>query len=230
MVNEVVLAEIDSVLAEYDAVERKYTRQCKGPMGTSSNYLAAPDLAVAKLLTLLREAIYRLSPPSASYISLADKVRIGEPRTAIGLFAGILQALRADFAADRIKTFRELVHSGLFADMLDAADYLLGESYKDPAAVMAGGVLEQHIRELCRKHGIDSTSVNSKGVTKPKMLDALNSDLAKASAYNKIEQKDVTAWAGLRNAAAHARYGDYDANQVKQMIAGIRAFISRHPA
>ena len=29
------------------------------------------------------------------------------------------------------------------------------------------------------------------------MLDAMNADLAKATAYGKIEQKEVTAWAGL---------------------------------
>ena len=50
-----------------------------------------------------------------------------------------IEALRADYAADRITTFTELVHSDLFADMLEAANYLLGETYKDPAAVMAGG-------------------------------------------------------------------------------------------
>ena len=85
--------------------------------------------------------------------------------------------------------------------MLEAAGYLLGETYKDPAAVMAGGVLEQHLRELCRKHGVDTTS----RLEKPKMIDTMNTDLAKASAYGKIEQKQVTAWAGIRNAAAHVK-------------------------
>lgn len=126
--------------------------------------------------------------------------------------------------------FQELVHSDLFSDMLEAAEYLLGETYKDPAAVMAGGVLEQHLRELCRKHSIDATFINSKGDTKPKMIDAMNTDLAKASAYGKIEQKQVMAWAGIRNSAAHGEYGTYDGSQVRQMITGIRDFISKYPA
>ncbi len=129
---------------------------------------------------------------------------------------------------ERFGTLRaqELIHSDLFADMLEAAEYLLGETYKDPAAVMAGGVLEQHLRELCRKHGIDLAQPKGK----PKMIDTMNADLAKASAYGKIEQKQVTAWAGLRNAAAHGKYGEYDESQVRQMVVGIRDFITKYPA
>jgi hypothetical protein len=125
---------------------------------------------------------------------------------------------------------QELVHSDLFADMLEAAEYLLGETYKDPAAVMAGGVLEQHLRELCRKNAIDTTFATSSGDVKPKMIDLMNMDLAKASAYGKIEQKQVTAWAGIRNAAAHGEYAKYDENQVRQIITGIRDFIAKYPA
>ena len=218
MANDSVLAEIDSVLAEYATTKR----QLEG-----SHSIDTADTLANKHLALLRAAIYRLSPPGAAYIDLADKVIIGSYISrAISIYAGILQAIRADYAADRIRTFQQLVHSDLFADMLEAAEYLHGEGWKDAAAVMAGGVLEQHLRELCRKHTVDLTMPNGK----PKMLAAMNDDLAKASAYGKIEQKDVTAWAGLRNAAAHGQYGDYDTNQVGQMIAGIRGFIIRHPA
>ena len=71
----------------------------------------------------------------------------------------ILQACIWEIEQFGALRFKELVHSDLFADMLEAAEYLLGEGYKDPAAVMAGGVLEQRLRELCRKHGVDPASV-----------------------------------------------------------------------
>jgi hypothetical protein len=61
------------------------------------------------------------------------------------------------------------------------AEYLQQEGYKDPAAVMAGGVLEEHLRKLCGKHGVTVSP-------KPK-LDSMNSDLAKAGAYNKNDQR-----------------------------------------
>ncbi len=35
------------------------------------------------------------------------------------------------------------------------AEYLLKEGYKDPAAVITGSTLEEHLRKLCIKNGID---------------------------------------------------------------------------
>ena len=40
----------------------------------------------------------------------------------------------------------------------------------------------------------------------------------------------VTAWLDLRNKAAHGNYSEYNDNQVKQMIMGVRDFIIRNPA
>jgi hypothetical protein len=40
----------------------------------------------------------------------------------------------------------------------------------------------------------------------------------------------VTAWAGIRNDAAHADYGKYTAERVRLMIQGIRHFMSSYPA
>lgn len=55
-------------------------------------------------------------------------------------------------------------------------------------------------------------------------MDALNAALAKAGVYNLLVQKQVTAWADLRNKAAHAHWDQYDAEQVTQMLAGVRKF------
>ena len=226
MANEAVLAELDSVLAEYGACATKYGIQ-------GSVWITVPASEQTQIIALLHAAIVRLSPSQSTYPGRAEDIlrhNFLPGQKTLPELLGILQALRADYAADRIRTFQELVHSDLFADLLEAADYLLGETYKDPAAVMAGGVLEQHLRELCRKHGIDTTITTAGGDTKPKMIDTMNADLAKATAYGKIEQKQVRAWAGIRNAAAHGKFGDYDENQVRQMVTGIRDFIAKYPA
>ena len=55
------------------------------------------------------------------------------------------------------------------------AEYLLGEGYKDPAAVLIGGVLEQYLRKQCEKSGIEVNSDSGK----PRKADTLNSDLAR---------------------------------------------------
>ena len=60
--------------------------------------------------------------------------------------------------------------------------------------------------------------------------DVLNADLVKAGIYDKNEQKLVTAWLGARNSAAHGKYDEYNSEQVKHMLEGIRQFMARHSA
>ena len=66
--------------------------------------------------------------------------------------------------------FRSLVQAEVFADFLDMAEHLLGETYKDAAAVLLGAVLEDSLRKIAGAKGVDI--LNSKG--KPLTIDPLN--------------------------------------------------------
>jgi hypothetical protein len=70
------------------------------------------------------------------------------------------------------------------------ASELHEKGYKDPAAVIAGSVLEEHLRKLATKHEI----MVEKPSGEPKKADALNADLTREELYSKLEQKNVTAW------------------------------------
>jgi hypothetical protein len=120
----------------------------------------------------------------------------------------------------------ELIHADLFSDFLDMVDHLLGEGFKDPAAVVAGSVLEGHLRQLAPKHGV--SVVDGKGQNKK--ADLVNSELAAAGAYGKGDQKSITAWLHIRNSAAHGNYGDYTKDQVVLLAQAVRNFTSRIPA
>lgn len=113
----------------------------------------------------------------------------------------------------------------MFGDFLEMADHLVGNHYKDAAAVIAGSTLEGHLRQLAIKAGI---SCDHNG--RPKKADALNSELAAAGVYSKLDQKSVTAWLGLRNDAAHGNYATYDENQVRLLIQSVQHFLSVNPA
>jgi hypothetical protein len=58
----------------------------------------------------------------------------------------------------------------------------------------------------------------------------MNAELARRGAFEKLDQKAVTAWCDLRNNAAHGHYANYTAPQVDLMIAGVRDFVRRTPA
>ncbi len=123
---------------------------------------------------------------------------------------------------------RGLISSEVFADFLEMSEHLLDEHYKDAAAVMIGSVLEEHLRQLATKIGIPLAQANN-GRRVPRKADALNADLAKANAYGLLDQKMTSGWLDLRNKAAHGKYAEYTADQVRLMLGGVQNFLARNP-
>ena len=139
---------------------------------------------------------------------------------------GVLIALRQEIENGWLFTVRGIVAAEIFNDFLEMAQHLLEQGYKDPAAVMIGGVLEEHLRQLCIKHGIEPT-VHKDGRGIAKSSDRMNAELAGANAYNKFYQKNVTSWLDLRNKAAHGHYSEYDQKQVELMEQSVLDFIAK---
>lgn len=143
---------------------------------------------------------------------------------------GIISALKDDVENDYLKSMYEIVHAEIFTDYLEMSEYLIAEGYKDAAAVIAGSTLESHLRELCKKYNIEIELVNSSGKVSNKKAESMNTELNKSDAYNKTFQKQITAWLDLRNNAAHGKYREYEIDEVKIMILGIRNFLMYYPA
>jgi hypothetical protein len=179
--------------------------------------------AYSEVHALFDAAFHRLCPPNSPYSSrfqAADD---------LSQMCGVLEALKSAYLYDWLQSFTELIHQELLSDFLGLAEQLLSESLKDPAAMYAGGVLEEHLRKLATKCGIDLTYKDSKGNDHPKMIDRLNNDL-KDKAYSPIQHKQIIAWAVIRNSAAHGKYEEYDAQEIRLMVEGIRLFVSSYPA
>jgi hypothetical protein len=214
-----ILGQMDAILEQYEALRK------------SSQYEDCSDLEDTKITGMnstLAAAIDRLAPPGSRYIKLQQDTldHYGPTNgSALGPLAGILKSLRDDVAAGRLLTITELLHAEVFGDFLDMAQHLLDEGYKDPAAVLAGGALEEQLRKLCGKHGVPVMNG-----ARPKKADLMNAELAAIPAYSKGDQKSVTAWLGLRNDAAHGRFGSYTPEQVSLLIQSVRDFITRVPA
>src|SRR6266849_5191275 len=210
-----------AIIGQIDAILDK----CNGLRQRSrfSDFSELPREQVTEAIALLFAAIERLSPQGSSYVKNAkayEKHLTGNVGLALPPLMGILGALRTDYEAGNLQSVIELVHADVFADFLDMADYLLQQGYKDAAGVIIGSVLEEQLRKLCQKVGI--AVIQSGGA--PKKADALNSELAGASVYSKLDQKAVTAWLDLRNKAAHGKYQEYTKEQVALTLQGVRDF------
>lgn len=181
--------------------------------------------------TRARAAIHRIAGKPSVYVDQCEEiVRANSwPGDAASALAGVLASLKEDAASGYVETQRELIHGELFADFLEMARHLLDEGYKDAAAVIVGGTLEAHLRQLCHKAKIATEAETGKGIV-PKKADRLNAELAASDCYSKLDQKSVTAWLDLRNKAAHGRYDEYVGAQVSLLIDNVRDFLTRNPA
>ncbi|CAA0117894.1 Uncharacterised protein [BD1-7 clade bacterium] len=139
---------------------------------------------------------------------------------------GILLAIRNEVESGWLSTTRGLISAEIFGDFLEMAEHLLDENYKDPAAVLIGSALEQHLKNIAIANDVSLTYPNKNGEA-PKKADVLNADLVKAGVYSKIDQKSITSWLGIRNDAAHGKFDGYNDEQVRFMLVAVAEFMGR---
>lgn len=215
--------QLDRLVSEYYEFRRR------------SKYDDASDVIsntkVREMKTRAMAAIERVGWRKSVYYEQAQSIIAETDHDYIHLYKliGVLESLSADIKAGYLQSVAELIHGEIFGDFLEMAEYLAKAGYKDAAAVIAGSTLESHLRQLCLKSGIATETTTKSGV-KPKKAELMNSELAGAGIYTKLDQKNVTAWLGLRNDAAHGNYGSYSNEQVSLMIPSIRDFLTRHLA
>jgi hypothetical protein len=208
------LAQLDALLSKYNKLKAMHR-----PESVSSEDIMA-------MISRLQAAIVRLATPTSTYVSDMERQRTATPGPQLRALVGIVTALRDDIKAGWLASVIELAHADTYSDYLEMAEGLNAQHYKDAAAVIAGTSLEVHLKSLAAKYDISLQTPNGS----PKKADTLNADLKKAGIYNALEQKQITAWLGIRNSAAHGHYGDYSAIEVKGLIGGVRNFTAKYAA
>jgi hypothetical protein len=159
-------------------------------------------------------------PQSEHYKNFTAKVDKHLTYSPAARAQGVLKAAKDDYLNGQLFDLRTLVEAEVFDDLLEQASHLLDLGYYGPAAVVAGCVLEDGLRKLCDRMSIELPP-------KPK-LDWMNSELAKANAYNKLVQKRITMLADVRNKAAHGEWAEFSCVDVEEMVDGVRRFMEDH--
>lgn len=136
----------------------------------------------------------------------------------------ILSAAKQEINGSWLFTVKGLVSAEIFSDFLEMAIHLLDEGYKDAAAVIIGGVLEDTMRKLAELNNIEITNEKGKSLT----IEPLNVELTKKGVYSPLIKQQITTWGIIRNNAAHAQYDKYDVKEVKQMLVFVQTFASEY--
>jgi hypothetical protein len=217
--NNEPLKQIEQALDEYNR-KRKRSR--------CDDLSDLQDFEATEMLAILSATIDRIAPSGSQYKNMLDAAikTVGANNAYnIPCYVGILNALKKDIESGFLQKAPELIHADIFTDFIEMSEYLLSEGYKDPSAVLIGGVLEEHLRKLCKKNNIPILD-NSKYIK----ADKLNSELAGKKVYDKLDQKNITSWLDLRNKAAHGEYSKYTSQDVNYMMQGVKLFLSKYMA
>lgn len=211
------IKHLESIIQSYDSAASKHS----GGIGEPEAYgiVARSQGAIQKICGSNSPYTFQMQTVLKSLLITTQADRI----------VGIVRSLKSDLEVGYLHSFPELVRGELFENLIDMAEHLLQEGYKDAAAVIAGTSLESHLRQLSNKHGVSLDHTAPDGSTKHKKAEQLNQDLGK-SVYSLFDQKQITAWLDLRNNAAHGQYDKYSSEQVVRLIEWVRDFISKNPA
>jgi len=160
--------------------------------------------------------------PKSSFLVQAEAAR-GYDSYQVGALSAVLDSF--------IEYVQSGLHSGLslerraqievVSDILEQANSLLDNKDCHPAAaaVLVGASLEEFLRNWVEAEGL------SIGSSKPG-IDAYCKSLRSADLIQKQDVKDVTAWAGIRNDAAHGEWDQVsDRNRIRLMLEGVNLFV-----
>ena len=187
-------------------------------MGDSRNGAPRAGGAKAQVCDFLRA----YAGPNSSFLAEAeaasgyDKYQIGQLTAVLDSFIEYLQSgLYSDLSPER------QVQIDVVSDILDQANSLLesNEFHPTAAAVLVGAALEEFLRNWVEAEGL------SIGSSKPG-IDVYCKALRSEDLIQKQDVKDITAWAGIRNQAAHGEWDQVsNRDRVRLMLEGVNLFM-----
>lgn len=212
----------EEVIKRFDELIEKGRKVLSTRRDLPSNYIGFDDPVDSELgnqwmvssKNYLLQAIGEKSVHFTEFSALFSK---GVTYSPVKRGIGILIAAKEDYQGGYLVAIRKLVGAEIIGSLLDQAQELLEAGYVGPAAVLAGCILEDHIKTICQEKKIELPD-------KPK-LDYMNTQLAKIEYYNKLTQKQITALAAIRNSAAHGNWDEFKEDDVRDMIKWIARFV-----
>ena len=133
---------------------------------------------------------------------------------------GLLEVLKQDVNSGYMQSYRQLVEADLLGGLMGQAEHLLEMGYLVAAAAVAGAGLQQHLEELAKRHGLK--------VQNRETLDSLADKLLQANVLDGIVRRQLSLFAGVRNAADHGQTDELTKENVDSMVRGAVDFLAKH--
>jgi hypothetical protein len=141
---------------------------------------------------------------------------LSQTDTARKAFA-VLAAAITDYKGGYLFDARNAIRAEVFDDFIEQADSFLQQGFFQAAAVIAGTVLEDALRQLCTRLSL--------ALPPQPTMDAMNMELAKAGVYDRLLQKKITWLADIRTKAAQGGWYEFKQDDSAEMVKAVRRFV-----
>lgn len=217
--NEQILARLDALIVTGKQASSSYTLSNLAYGSDMKEeelraFFAGGAAAVEQVAGGQTEFFRQIPKPPPGYLSVNPNL--------IQAVLGVLVALRDAVAGGFLASLESRIRANVEDDFLTQAADLLSAGYPAAAAVLAGGVLEDRIRDLCIRRSLTWTGSGS--------LSKYNDALYKAAAYDQPTWRRIQTIGDLRNNAAHggAPTAAVTAADVGDTIKYVGRFLSDH--
>jgi hypothetical protein len=173
---------------------------------------------VLTLVELLRGRDHEAVEKLRDYIDASVRSRAYDHTFFVTAIRGAALGLQNDIESGFLPDLPTRIRGEIEGDFLAQAHRLLEHHQKDPAAMLIGAVLEDALRQLCRKHS----------VAEGNSIEAMNEPLRTGGVYGLPQKQQVTAWAAIRNNADHGRFNGYTEPEVRLMHQGVAGFVATY--
>lgn len=192
----------------------------RGMVRSPPDEKVSPDLAIEwglRCLNLLKRVTSVESDYYGRFKDQSDGFEGISNHSCVSSALAVLKAARIDYENGDLSDSRALIEAEVFDDFLEQASHLLGTGYYGPAALIGGIVLEEGLRRHCRQNNV---------TLRPRaMIGEMNDALAKTGLYNNVVKTRISAFAAIRNQAAHGQWKEFSAKDVEDMINWVRVFM-----
>jgi len=209
---EKLLKTIDDLLQRFPEVEQSwYHSGMEGWFRNTSAY----EALMTEVLSLIPH-IYGFGHPNSQRVINAYNQ---QSLKGLKIVKGILEGTKNNIENGLISEITENITIDIKTDFLNSAQEFIENDQKDPAAVLGCVVLEDSLKKLAKKNGIE-------GMQNKEMSVVANTLLSK-KIIDKSTLSSILSFRNLRNAAFHAQWDEISLQSVKLLLTFLPIFINR---
>ena len=221
---EQILSELDQLIAEAERLDQSFKMEGMGGYASP-----IPEHEHRALVTGALAAVARIAGADSEYYKTIRKPDTDERISVAGpggpkiipSILGSLKALRTAVEAGLLRSIEVRLRAAIHDDLLVQSEDLNQAGYHAAAIVLAGGVLENHLRSLCETRELEWRGSGSIS----KYNDLLRGDVYPQSTWRRIQSV-----ADVRNEAAHGNGQAIQRDEVTDAIPFVLRVIDDYPS